>query len=195
MTMKKLLSVGLILVFMLVGCSNGTQKPAATKDYKQRADEIVKLMNVHDWATISTYVSANKGVRFSPYANVNTQQNVVISKAVMKNVWAKNPTSVWGEYDGSGLPIQLTFQAYVHKFVYDLDFAHAQVIGNNTIIGKGNSKNNLTDVYPNAKFVEYHFKQVDAENGGMDWRSLRLVFEKHDGQWMLVGIIHDQWTI
>jgi UDP-N-acetyl-2-amino-2-deoxyglucuronate dehydrogenase len=30
---------------------------------------------------------------------------------------------------------------------------------------------------------------------GMDWRSLRLVFEKKNDIWYLVGIIHDQWTI
>jgi (p)ppGpp synthase/HD superfamily hydrolase len=29
----------------------------------------------------------------------------------------------------------------------------------------------------------------------MDWRSLRLVFEKKDDIWYIVGIIHDQWTI
>jgi (p)ppGpp synthase/HD superfamily hydrolase len=29
----------------------------------------------------------------------------------------------------------------------------------------------------------------------MDWRSLRLVFEKKNDIWYLVGIIHDQWTI
>jgi hypothetical protein len=35
----------------------------------------------------------------------------------------------------------------------------------------------------------------DPEYEGMDWRSLRLVFEKKNDIWYLVGIIHDQWTI
>jgi hypothetical protein len=29
----------------------------------------------------------------------------------------------------------------------------------------------------------------------MDWQSLRLVFEETAGNWYLVGIVHDQWTI
>ena len=30
---------------------------------------------------------------------------------------------------------------------------------------------------------------------GMDWKSLRLVFQEKDNIWYLVGIIHDGWTI
>jgi (p)ppGpp synthase/HD superfamily hydrolase len=43
--------------------------------------------------------------------------------------------------------------------------------------------------------VEYHFSGFDPKYEGMDWRSLRLVFEEKDNIWHLVGIIHDQWTI
>lgn len=31
--------------------------------------------------------------------------------------------------------------------------------------------------------------------GGMDWGSLRFVFEQKQGEWKLSGIISDQWTI
>ena len=27
-----------------------------------------------------------------------------------------------------------------------------------------------------------------------DWSALRLVFEQVDGRWLLVGVVHDQWT-
>jgi len=43
--------------------------------------------------------------------------------------------------------------------------------------------------------VEYHFPGIDPQYGGLDWRSLRLVFQQSGGEWYLVGIIHDQWTI
>jgi len=29
----------------------------------------------------------------------------------------------------------------------------------------------------------------------MDWRSLKLVFKEKDGNWYLVGVVHDEWTI
>jgi hypothetical protein len=43
--------------------------------------------------------------------------------------------------------------------------------------------------------VEYYFPGFEAQYEGMDWKSLRLVFEQHQGSWKLVGIIHNEWTI
>ena len=34
-----------------------------------------------------------------------------------------------------------------------------------------------------------------ASDGGMDWRSLWLVFEKLGAEWFLVGVVHGSWTI
>ena len=46
-----------------------------------------------------------------------------------------------------------------------------------------------------AMVVEYHFPGFDPQYGGLDWASLRLVFQEFEGRWVLVGIIHDEWTI
>ena len=43
-------------------------------------------------------------------------------------------------------------------------------------------------------FIDYHFSGFDQKLNGMDWVSLRLVFEKQNGQYFIVAIIHDQWT-
>ena len=63
------------------------------------------------------------------------------------------------------------------------------------LIGKGNTLNNIAQVYPNGEFVEFHFTGFDTQYEGMDWTSLRLVFEENNGTWFLIGIVHDQWTI
>ncbi len=101
----------------------------------------------------------------------------------------------WGIYDGSGLLINLTPAEYYNKFIYDVDFVNAPEISYNRIIGKGSTINNAFEVYPNTIIVEYHFSGFDPKYEGMDWRSLRLVFEEKDTVWYLIGIIHDQWTI
>ncbi len=101
----------------------------------------------------------------------------------------------WGIYDGSGLPINLTSAEYYNKFIYDVDFINAPEISYNRIIGKGSTINNAFEIYPNTIIVEYHFSGFDPKYEGMDWRSLRLVFEEKDTVWYLIGIIHDQWTI
>jgi hypothetical protein len=101
----------------------------------------------------------------------------------------------WGTYDGSGMPIELAFRQYYKEFVYDVDFARPDVVGFNERVGQGNSIDNIASAYPDGMTVEYHFEGFDPEYAGMDWRSLRLVFEEEDGIWYLVGVVHDQWTI
>jgi hypothetical protein len=89
----------------------------------------------------------------------------------------------------------LNFNDYYKKFIYDKDFANPQIIGNNTAVSQGNSLSNIKEVYPEGYFVELHFKGFDQKYSGMDWESLKLVFQEENGEWYLVSIIHDQWTI
>jgi hypothetical protein len=137
------------------------------------------------------------GVRFSPYATVQAGVggDLVFSADELPGLMADPAVYHWGTYDGSGLPIDATFRAYNDEFVYDVDFARPDVVGFNERVGQGNSIDNIATVYPNGVMVEYHFEGFDPQYAGMDWRSLRLVFEELGGIWYLVGIVHDQWTI
>ena len=101
----------------------------------------------------------------------------------------------WGAFDGSGHPIELSFADYYTRFVYDQEFVNPHVVGINNVIGLGNTLVNIADVHPNGSFVEFHFTGFDPQYEGMDWSSLFLVFEQLDGNWVLVGIVHNEWTI
>ena len=191
----------LLASMLMTGCS--MQKSSANPTtalkadgYLARANQLIALIHDENWEAIaSDFVAANRGVRFSPYASVRVDKDVTLTAIVLKKAFASPTVYTWGDYDGSGMAIKLTFAKYVEKFVNDADYPNADVIGNNTVIGTGNSKNNVTTAYPKAKFVEYHFKGFDPQYGGMDWKSIRLVLEPIEGKWMLVGIIHDQWTM
>jgi hypothetical protein len=129
-------------------------------------------------------------VRFSPYLHVNTQQDVVLKADQLSST----QVYTWGVHDGSGEPIKGTFAEYYKQFIYDLDFAAAPKVGWGEILGKGTIVDNVKEAYPDGVFVEYHFPGVDAKYQGMDWRSLRLIFEREGQQWYLTGIMHGQWT-
>lgn len=160
-----------------------------------RAAEIIFAIKNRDMAALSTMVHPQKGVRFSPYTFVDTTGDVVFSAADLPTAMADTTVYLWGAFDGSGEPINMTFAEYWARFVYDADFARPEIIGFNQIVGHGNTINNIADVYPGAVVVEYHFSGFDPQYNGMDWRSLRLVLEPFGGEWMLVGIVHDEWTI
>ena len=167
------------------------------KDVADRSRAAILAIKKGDWGAFSTMVHPDKGVRFSPYAYVRTQKDgdLVLTAERLKKGFSDESKYTWGSYDGTGDQIRLTIEEYYRKFIYDLDFTEAPKVAQNQILGRGNTLNNLREAYPGAPFVEYHFPGLDPKYQGMDWRSLRLVFEQKDGVWYVVGIIHDQWTI
>ena len=160
-----------------------------------RTLDVISAMKNRDFVKLSTYVHPQKGVRFSPYSYVSTQSDLVFNADKIRNGNADQTKYVWGAYDGSGFPIEKTFQQYFDSFVYYYDFANAKEISYNRSIGGGNTINNIFDAYPKSIIVEYHFPGFDPKYEGMDWQSLRLVFEESNGTWYLVGVVHDKWTI
>lgn len=148
-----------------------------------------------DMASLSDHVHPEKGLRFSPYFNIDTKNDLVFTAQQVAELMQNSEVFHWGSYDGTGKPIDLTFKNYYSVFVYDHDFMNADLIGNNHPIGSGNAVDNIKEAYPESDFVEFHFTGFDSEFEGIDWSSLRLVFEKEEGEWYLVGIVHGQWTV
>jgi hypothetical protein len=159
-----------------------------------RAGQVIWALKQTDMKTLSRLAHPDKGVRFSPYAYVRNE-DLVFRAADMRNLMLDQAVHRWGYFDGSGLPIDLAFDAYFMRFIYDADFARPQQVGYKTVIGRGNTINNIAEFYPNAIFIEYHFEGTDPQGSGMKWRSMRLVLEEQQGIWYLVGIVHDEWTI
>jgi hypothetical protein len=158
------------------------------------ADRVARGLGDRDIGAVAQAVHPTKGVRFSPYAYV-CERDLVFGAALLDDLLTDRTRYLWGVYDGSGEPIELTFADYYDDFIYDQDFANAEQVGYDEAVGQGNTINNIGKFYPDAVFVEYHFSGFDPQYGGMDWVSLRLVFEQQEGVWYLVGVVHDEWTI
>lgn len=157
--------------------------------------DIMDSIKNKDMNRLSSYISPTLKLRFSPYDYIDIENSQVFTLEEVKDLQSGTELYLWGHYDGSGEPIELSFNDYYKRFIYDEDFANPQIIGNDTAIGKGNTVDNIKDVYPNSHFVEFHFTGFDPQYGGADWRSLKLVFEQENGKWYLVAIVHGEWTI
>jgi hypothetical protein len=166
-----------------------------------RAAQAVLALRDRDLDRIADLAHPVKGVTFSPYTYVRPLQgapgeaDLVFSASQIRSLWSDSTVYSWGNFDGSGDPINMTFQDYYARFVYDVDFAQPEVVGFDETVGRGNTINNIATVYPLAVTVEYHFEGFDPQYAGLDWRSLRLVLEEYGGDWVVVGIVHDEWTI
>ena len=147
-----------------------------------------------DWQTLSTFV-APAGVRFTPYTNVSELTDRVLTPADVGAFGDDQTVYAWGTQDGSGMPIEMTNAQYLERYVWDHDYRAAPEVRWNATQDHGSVIDNVQDVYPGASTVEYHFPGFDDQYGGMDWRSLRLVLAQgDDGNWVLYGVIHDEWT-
>lgn len=189
-----------------VNDKSGTTTPSQTGSTQQKsvstdketalkaANEAV-LQALHDknYKRFSEFIHPEKGVRFSMYAFVSPEGDKLFSKSDFIKYQPTKTVFTWGALDGSGDPYKSTITDYLIKWVYSKDFATGQV-SINEFQGKGNSLNNLKDIYSKADFTE-NFIKGSGENAEMDWKCLRLVFEQLNGKYYLVGVINDQWTI
>lgn len=211
----KHLTLFAVLLFLISSCNNRkenkeetpvkvahTAKKELSKDdglsqqdsIKATARQVLIFLKESNFQELSKYFS-NDGVRFSPYGFIDTVKYKKLTPEDFLESIHKKWVLTWGNLDGTGDPIKLTVPAYLKKFIYNADYLNAEAVGYDEIIKQGNSLNNLKTIYPNHHFIDYHFSGFDQKNQGMDWTSLRLVFKKEDGQYFLVAIIHDQWTI
>ncbi len=159
------------------------------------AYEVLGYIKAGDYDALAQTVHPEYGVIFSPYATINLPSNKCFTATQIKGFAEDKNQYVWGIYDGNGEPINLTPPEYIKKFVFDKDYTLAPEIGINMIIMSGNSLENVKEVFPNARFVDFHIPGTDQESGGLDWSSLRLGFEEYKGELRLTVILHSQWTI
>lgn len=158
------------------------------------ANEVMQALSAKDAEKLAQYIHP-EGVRFTPYTYVDREEDLVFTRNEVRNFFQDQERYLWGYYDGSGEEINLTPEEYYEEFIYSADFINAEQIGYNQVLSSGNMLENQFEVYENPIFVEYYFSGFDPEFMGMDWQSLRLVFEEDENEWKLRGIIHNQWTI
>jgi hypothetical protein len=212
--MKKLLFL-FAITLLFFGCVNDQKEdkkiaPAVvTKPKPQAADtdginqqdsikatgrQVLLFLKAKNYPELIKYFSSD-GVLFSPYGNIDTLKNKKLMPSAFLEAIQKNWVLTWGSFDGTGDPIKLTIKDYLKKFVYNADYFNPEAVGFDEILKKGNSIDNLKEIYKKNHFIDYHFSGFDQKLDGMDWTSLRLVFEKQNGQYFLVAVVHDQWTI
>jgi hypothetical protein len=156
--------------------------------------QVLESLKTEQYNQLLPMIHPETCLRFSPYQYLNTDNQIICPSDVDSFTSSLEPIT-WGHFDGTGKPINLTFIDYHQQFVYDQDYLKPSVVGFNLEVSSGNSINNIQEIFPNGIMIEYHFPGIDPRYGGMDWRSLRLVFVPDNGQWYLTAIIHGEWTI
>jgi hypothetical protein len=157
----------------------------------QTSIEILAAIKAKNYEKLSSFIHPQYGIRFSPYAYVDTTNQKFSADELIK-LAKQNKKIDWGS--GYAEPEKLTVDKYFSKWVYDVDFLNAILKSFNSFHSQGTDLNNIEEAYPGCKVIEFFFPGFDKKYGGTDYRALRLVFKMKDNIPYLVGIVHDSWT-
>lgn len=197
--------IGLLLIIgALLSASVLAQVPIAEEGRKtclsgsarKAADAVLAALVAKDGEQLALFAHPQKGVRFSPSAFVNIDEDVVLSREQVKSLWTDPTTHVWGYAEGSGDPIEMTSAAYAERYVLDRGFSQPASVNVNDDQAAGTTSNNAGEIYPEATRVEYYVDpSIQDPQRTNEWAALRLVLENVQGCWLLIAIIHDAWSV
>lgn len=159
-------------------------------------NQVINALKNQDLIKLASLVHPDKGIRFSPYAYVDTRSDLTFTAEKIRHFFNDSKQYVWGYNDNNGTPIRINTREYYDNYIFDCDYSTADEVNYNATIGRSLTVSNIFEVYPRSIVVEYGKDKQKSTTDNGDWRSIRLVFEKQeDSKWFLVGILHDQWKI
>ncbi len=183
-----------VVLFVAIGSHATSLIPSDSARLKiaERAQQVLSILAKKQLDKLAPIVHPDSGVRFSPYGFIGKASRT-FKPEELATLWKNKQKFFWGLYNGTGRPIRRTFQEYFKRFVYDRDYTSSALIAYNAV-QRTDMFVNLFDIYPRSIVVDHLFLAT-PEFEEMDWRALRLVFTEHHGEWYLIHIVHDEWTI
>ena len=170
-----------------------TESNSKEETLKTLNSEILSALKSNEIEKLSKFIHPEKGIRFSMYGYVQPNTDKYFTKEEFIKYAPTNIKFTWGEKDGTGDQLVLSIKDYLNQWVFKRDFTSAEYY-QNSFKGGGNSINNLKEIYPKTDFTENYIPGSE-KYGGMDWNSLRFVFEELYGTYYLVAVINDEWTV
>jgi hypothetical protein len=148
------------------------------------ARAVVRALDARDFAALGRLVDEREGLSFAPYLCERGQAR--IAQPEVAGLLDDKRKRHWGAYDGSGLPIVLSFRSYFKAFVYDHRYAaHAPELMR--------ARDLRCPPESPRRVVRFYLRSPPTNE--LHWGALYLVFTPTAGGWRLVEIIHDEWTI
>ncbi len=175
------------------------QSPLDVKDnlsLLEAACAVNRALKNGDYASLAAAAHPTKGVTFTPYSSVDPETDLTFTPDQLRNLAQDATVYAWGFVDGRGSLIEMTVTDYLKRYVYNADYTKAPQVGVDQVMMQGNALENIAEAYPDGRFVDFCYPNgLDSASEGMDWCSLKLAFEPGESGWLLVGIVHGEWTI
>ena len=157
---------------------------------------VLGFIDTGDYLSLSRVAHPEFGVVFSPCATVSLNTNKCFQSEQIAAFGSDHTIYVWGVREGAGEPIEMTPQSYFAEYYLAKGYTGASIIGVNRIIKSGNALENITEMFPDVSFVDFHIPGGDRDaTEDLNWKSLRLGFEEYEGKLWLTVILNSKWTV
>lgn len=168
---------------------------ASTSGLLRAAARAAEALKAEDYATLGALVHPERGLTLTACSTVDLDADQNFTADEIRGLAENSRQYLWGYTDGRGDPILLTMKEFMQQYIFAVDYTKAPEVGVDQVVLSGNALENVDQAYPGCRFVDLCYRELNPDFGGLDWCSLKLVFEPLEGQWRLVGLIHSQWTI
>ena len=174
------------------------EQPLPTEDANSAAlcalaYSILDDIKAGDYAALSLVANPELGIIFSPQSTVSTSTNRLFTAQEIASFGTDSNSYVWGVSSAGGEPIEMTPVEYFDRYVFDRDYTAASYIGVDRIIRSGNALENISEVFPGMRFVEFYVPGDDRDpTANIGWSILRLGFEEYNGSLWLTAVIHSE---
>jgi Ankyrin repeats (3 copies) len=165
----------------------------------EQAESVFTLLADKNMKELAKQVHPEKGVLFAPYLQLKstsmteTHNPVTFSTKEIPNLLQDKETYLWGYGGGSGLPIEMTPSEYFEGYVHTKQQPDAIYVNEQNLTGPEFFTETVRGIFPSAHMVQYSF--FETQKGyDQSWLQLTLVFEEYEGEWKLVGVLHNAWT-
>ena len=169
---------------------------ANNAELSRLAYSILEDIKAGDYRALSRAAHPELGVLFSPHATLDELANKRFSADEIAAFGTDTNVYVWGLGSDSGEPIEMTPSDYFAKYVFRKDYTTAPFVGINNVVRTGNALENMTDIFPDMQFVEFHIPGTEQNpTEDFDWCTLRLGFEEYNGSLRLAAVIYSKWSV
>lgn len=176
--------------------ADSQQPPPTTKEIvTARATAVAQAFFAQDPNAIAALVHPTAGIRFSLYNQINDVRDKKFSPSQITKYFGTSVKFTWGVQDGSGEKIVMPIKQFVAQEFADHDFSSAPEISYDVFVNRGNAISNVEGFYPNTHIVEFYFPGFIEKYAEMDWRAIQVVMQEFEGQWYVVDVVSNRWTI
>ncbi|RXI98582.1 hypothetical protein DS745_19900 [Anaerobacillus alkaliphilus] len=151
------------------------------------------------WELLMRFIHPDKGLLFSPFANVDKEQDVKFTREEVAAFATDEKTYIFGHhfamdnYEYEYTPkdfVKSIFINFEYQNLIEEKVPYQIVTFNQEYKSSGGIINNIPEAYPEGRYVEF-FAPAPSDNEVL-WQALRFVFEEgEDKQWYLVAIVRD----